>query len=429
MTDKALKIRAGAIALVFCLLGILISVQERMEDTAREGYLLREDYDGSAYQEELEAAVDGRKENVSVRVEPMSYSESEAEAFLDEAEAALPEMLFGNKAGDRLTGEPIRVDSDLNLPTVLEGLPVTADYLTDQSQILSYDGEIGPQAAADGSSVRLEVILRCGSCVRTVSYELLVFPARGQESSFQKKVDEAALELNRPEVTQGNATGSPKQANKPEEANKPDPDKWYLPTEIDGQTVAWRTSGGDSGVTVGALGLVIAVVYLFAAKQRKEDAERRKKESMMRDYPHVVSKLVLLLGAGLSMRRAFKVMTDDYRKAFEATGKKRWGFEAAGGVCADLEAGLNETEAYYRLGQRCDLPAYRTFSVLLTQNLRRGSRELMAMLESEAVSAFEERKKDARIQGERASAKLLMPMMLMLLVVFVIVMVPAFLSF
>ena len=51
------------------------------------------------------------------------------------------------------------------------------------------------------------------------------------------------------------------------------------------------------------------------------------------------------------------------------------------------------------------------------------------MLESEAVSAFEERKKDARIQGERASAKLLMPMMLMLLVVFVIVMVPAFLSF
>ena len=50
------------------------------------------------------------------------------------------------------------------------------------------------------------------------------------------------------------------------------------------------------------------------------------------------------------------------------------------------------------------------------------------MLRLETVQAFEERKARARRLGEEAGTKLLIPMFLMLAVVLVIVIVPAFLS-
>jgi hypothetical protein len=46
----------------------------------------------------------------------------------------------------------------------------------------------------------------------------------------------------------------------------------------------------------------------------------------------------------------------------------------------------------------------------------------------EAIQAFESRKNTAKRMGEEAGTKLLMPMFGMLAVVFIMVMVPAFLS-
>jgi len=67
--------------------------------------------------------------------------------------------------------------------------------------------------------------------------------------------------------------------------------------------------------------------------------------------------------------------------------------------------------------------------MLLVQNLKKGNKNLMEMLERESASAFEERKRLAKILGEKAGTKLLLPMGSMLVIVFVILLVPAFLSF
>ena len=47
----------------------------------------------------------------------------------------------------------------------------------------------------------------------------------------------------------------------------------------------------------------------------------------------------------------------------------------------------------------------------------------------EAAEALEDRKRQARIQGEQASSKLIFPMLLQLVIVLTILMFPAFLSF
>ena len=51
------------------------------------------------------------------------------------------------------------------------------------------------------------------------------------------------------------------------------------------------------------------------------------------------------------------------------------------------------------------------------------------MLEKESVEAWDDRKRNAKVLGEAATTKLLLPMVLMLGVVMAIIMLPACLSF
>lgn len=72
---------------------------------------------------------------------------------------------------------------------------------------------------------------------------------------------------------------------------------------------------------------------------------------------------------------------------------------------------------------------YLKLAALLQQNLKKGSKGLGKMLEEEVEDAFDLRKNLAIQQGEEAGTKLLLPMTIMLLVVMMIVMVPALMSF
>ena len=77
---------------------------------------------------------------------------------------------------------------------------------------------------------------------------------------------------------------------------------------------------------------------------------------------------------------------------------------------------------------RCNVSSYRKLGTLLSQNLRKGSGGLTEILGREAEEAFEDRKNLAKKLGEEAGTKLMIPMFLMLIIVFSIVIIPAFLS-
>ena len=98
-------------------------------------------------------------------------------------------------------------------------------------------------------------------------------------------------------------------------------------------------------------------------------------------------------------------------------------------TCYELQSGRSEKEAYDHLGKRCQVQVYMKLSTLLSQNLRKGSNDLLRVLRQEADTAFEERKGLAKKLGEEAGTKLLLPMMMMLCIVMVIIMIPAYFSF
>ena len=93
-----------------------------------------------------------------------------------------------------------------------------------------------------------------------------------------------------------------------------------------------------------------------------------------------------------------------------------------------METGTPEIRAYGEFGRRIGLGCYIKFASLLGNSVSTGGKDLRRLLEEEMETAFRQRKELALRKGEEASTKLLIPMFLMLGVVMVMVVAPAFLS-
>lgn len=208
---------------------------------------------------------------------------------------------------------------------------------------------------------------------------------------------------------------------------KEDPDYYYLPEEWNGKKLSWEYPVDHTGTLIAALSIFAAAVVLVKKSREEEEARIKRYEELLLDYPGLIMKFTLLIQAGMTVRKAFQKMGLDYRK--KKHKKKRIAYEEILITCFEMESGISEAEAYRRFGERCGQMKYKTFATLLIQNLQKGSRRLAEMLEAESVEAWDERKRRARVQGEAASTKLLLPMVMMLMVVMALIMVPAFLSF
>ena len=208
-------------------------------------------------------------------------------------------------------------------------------------------------------------------------------------------------------------------------SQKDNPDVYYLPADWNGKHLEWMTPYDNTGTFMSAL-MIIAAFAIIVISMREEQKKRIKRyEELMMDYPGIIMKFTLLVQAGMTVRNAFRKMAVDYKRKEE----KRIAYEEIVTVCHEMESGVSETEAYRRFGERCGHVKYKTFATLLIQNLQKGSRQMEEMLEKESVEAWDDRKRKAKVLGEAATTKLLVPMVMMLMVVMAIVMLPACLSF
>ena len=208
---------------------------------------------------------------------------------------------------------------------------------------------------------------------------------------------------------------------------KDDAEYYYLPDTWEGKSYRWMKPEDHSGQLLAAMFFLAAAAVLILKGREQAGAEQKRREQLLFEYPELIMKFTLLVQAGMNVRNAFYKMAGDYQARREE--KKSLAYEEVMTACYEMDGGMSEAEAYYRFGERCGQVRYKTLSTLLVQNLQKGSRQLSELLEKESIEAWDERKRKARILGEVASTKLLLPMILMMAVVMAIVMVPAFLSF
>jgi tight adherence protein C len=205
-----------------------------------------------------------------------------------------------------------------------------------------------------------------------------------------------------------------------------DPEYYYLLEEWDGKKLSWEYQVDQTGAMLAALSFVAGIMLLIQQSRKKAEARAKRYEEMLLDYPGLIMKFTLLVQAGMPVRKAFQKMAADYRR--KRGRKKQAAYEEILVTCYEMESGVSEMEAYRRFGERCGQVKYKTFSTLLIQNLQKGSRQLADMLEAESLEAWDDRKRKAKVLGEAASTKLLIPMIMMLGIVMALVMMPALMS-
>ena len=209
-----------------------------------------------------------------------------------------------------------------------------------------------------------------------------------------------------------------------------------LPDTVDGQAVTYEEAK-QSPYTILALVLAAALLLGFLPGEREKEAFKKRNEEITGAFPALLSKLRMLIDAGMSVRSAwFRIVTDYERKEAALPGKrkkalkksrKNYVYEEMRQTLLEIESGTAETEAYVAFGRRMGTRSYMKLGNMLSQNVKQGISGFGKALEREMEDALEERKNAALRKGEQASTKLLFPMVLMLGVVIATLIVPAFL--
>lgn len=391
---------AVLIIVVGNLLGMGMAAVEKR--SAKTDYLERNPYGEGAYEETLQVELEGKQEEIQIYVEEQKYTEADKKRYLKEAEKEL------NTWFQRVCGDKGEIRQSLSFPDKLEQNPVTLSWSTSQPQILDWEGVLGTGVAPKGEMVDLMCTITLEEEMKIWQKEVRVYPPRRTEKeALQEEIQVRAEKLS-------------------EENSK----KMYLPETYQGEAVHYRRTAGNTGYLVCVLSVLLGFGIFPLKKERERQKEELRKKEMQRDYPDVLDKLVLFLQAGFSIRKAMEKLAIDYQRNRQKYHmKERAAYEEIVKTCREMEGGVYEADAYERMGKRCKISQYKILSVLLVQNLRKGNQNILELLEREAASAGEERKREARVRGEEASVKLLLPMIMQLMVVLVILMVPAFLRF
>ena len=170
---------------------------------------------------------------------------------------------------------------------------------------------------------------------------------------------------------------------------------------------------GNMGLSV--VGLFIGGVLYYFADSRVTDLVKVRDEELVRDFPDMISKMALLINAGMITREAWAEIS--------RTGQGTLYNEMAAAV-EDMQNGVTENDAYVAFGNRCGTPMAKKFSAMLSQNLSKGNRELVNFLKEEATLSWEEKKHLVRRMGEKANNKMMIPLGMILVGVMLMILVP-----
>ncbi|MEG1991740.1 MAG: hypothetical protein RR056_00015 [Acetivibrio sp.] len=346
-----------------------------------------------------------KKKEISLEIEERKYNEVEWENAVIKAEKYIRQTYLGENINEK------EVNQSLVLKKEIPDSGISVDWNVGYDGIIKGDGSIDWDKAGEAKrAVTLVAKLFSEEWEKEVTLTFLVVPkVFTKEELFLKRFQELYRQREREGKTEKEI---------------------YLPEKIDGLKVRYEEPKEDKLEIFFVLGILAAVLVPLGEKQRIKNEEKRRNKQLELDYPNMVNKFVLLLGAGMTIGGAWKKISDTYSdKRIEENGKKRYVYEEMLFTRKEMENGIAEVRAYEAFGKRCQRMEYLKFSTLLSQNLRKGSARILELLEEETMEAFENRKEGAKKQGEEAGTKLLFPMILMLLLVMLLIIIPAFTNF
>ncbi len=385
-----------AVGLAFSSLMHFQTLQKRL---VRQDDLVREEFDGEDRELDLVADTGSERSEISLILRTRTLSEEEEQKYYERFARDLPKLILGENP------DANHVTKDLNLREEYEGYPYEVEWRSSQpDRIRSFGGKV--TEVSEETKVRLTAKITYRDVSRSLEIPVLLIPGESSEAdAFGRDLRE---ELERREE-EGREEG-----------------EYVLPERLGEKEIRWTREASDhSGTVWRGSSLTALVVYFLSDRDLEQELEKRR-ERMRRRYPDVVWMLTLYMGAGLGAREAFRRIYEEYE------GRRKRGdpedpiYEEIGRTCRELHMGRSEGDCYDTLGRRTGSQEYIRLCALLTQNLSKGDSRLLIRLREETETASRAGVQNCRRAAEEAGTKVLVPMVLLLLVVMVMIMTPAF---
>lgn len=351
--------------------------------------------------QQLKLKLEEEWQEFTLLVGAMEYGEAELEAMHTEAEEYLEQAVLGENEGlDRIT-------KDMVFPTALSDTGLEIGWSTDAPWYISTDGKVQNETLTEPVQVEIKAEIFYGTEVRYFVRLVTLYPPEyTKEEALLYQVQQELSALEKADRTS----------------------EWfYLPETVSGYPLepVEETGGGLAAFLVLLAGMLPLLLYA-GYFSTLDDRRKKWKEQAERSYMEFVTKLSLLLAAGISLRQAFIRLSEEYEARYGSEHVLAAELKVAR---QELDNGHSEAEVYEAFGRRIGVLAYRRMASLLEQNVSRGVQGMRNLLLQEAKEVMAQDKANIRVRGEQAGTKLLFPMMGLLFLVFAILLVPAFQSF
>lgn len=364
--------------------------------------LERPESGSDSLEETLQLELDGKRYPFSVVLQALPYQEEEVQEILTAAAEGLERLFLQSNT------DISHICADVSMPSVYPDTQVDIQWYLDSWEYIEPDGTVRNENLEEAVLVNIQAVLAMEGQSMTWEREILVCPL--EEFSVEQRIQILEYDIQKQQAVS-------------------DSPQMILPLTVRGEPVSWYGMQDNRWIWLAALTVLTLCAVAVGNRQDEEKARKIWERNMELDYAEIVSRLSLYMGAGISTRKAWERIIENYGKTnIQKTGC-RPAYEEMRTTLHEMQSGIPEALAYERFGTRCRMPSYLKLGTLLSQNLRKGTRGLADLLQEESREAFQDRKALAKKLGEECESKLLLPMILMLLTVLVMVMYPAVVSF
>lgn len=230
-----------------------------------------------------------------------------------------------------------------------------------------------------------------------------------QDTVFQKKSEkEAAEEELRQMISKLNVDTEQQQV--------------ILPRKLQsGEKIIWSKTE-ESDLSLYLAGAMMLLWMLYKSRFHTVELEERKaRESIIRELPEFINKIILLMNAGIVLNTAFLKILDDYNSKAEAS----YFYSRMG----QISRSVKETNASLHLefrefSRQSGVKELIRTANIITDNISKGA-DLSDKLRQENELLWFARKQQAEEKGRLAETKLTMPLMILLLVLIMVTIAPA----
>ena len=204
-------------------------------------------------------------------------------------------------------------------------------------------------------------------------------------------------------------------------------EKVVLPAELaGGVSLAWQESHHSALPMLLILFPVIGIAIYQSRYAKLKAIEKEARESIIRELPEFINKLVLLLGAGLVLTSAFdRILENDVDKGKE---EKSYFYLQLSQIGRSMrETNDSMIGGFKEFAGRSGVRELTRAANIIADNASKGA-ELAEKLQGESELLWLTKKKLAEEKGKLAETKMTFPLMILLLVLIMITIAPALLE-